>query len=101
MGINSEKGIVIAMVFLVMFVAFAFTGCIDTDDTCLTCGEEPPENETNMCGAHHYGYPSFPVDHPLYGESCMHSEECLLYPPSGLPNAELCCVNDGTCYGAP
>lgn len=75
----------------------------------------PPQNESstdifvfglfeagkNQCGAEQgtYGFPDF-TGTPREGVGCEHSTDCELHPPKGLPNADLCCSNDGTCNAA-
>lgn len=92
-------------VMLIGTVVF-FSGCIE-ESTCDTCNGETDDTNhpayhavPNSCGAHVYAYPDFPEDHPYYGEGCDTSEQCWIYPPDDIPDADLCCSveGDNTCY---
>lgn len=100
----------IVMAAIIVIAAVFLMGCIDvdTDEGCGTCGNGNGEaaNDTdhpayhptaNPCGAHVYGFPDFSGT-PREGEPCETSLDCMNHPPENIPDAELCCVNDGTCY---
>ncbi len=98
--------------FVVLFVAVLFSGCVDivadtgNDGSCDTCGSSAPDysnhpryhSTPNLCGAHVYGPPDFPLDDARFGMGCTGSEQCAVFPPNQIPDGSYCCANDDTCY---